>query len=237
MAISELDLPTGVVAHSLADGARLAEALADRVAEALGFAAQIDGVASLLVSGGRSPIPFFEALSQRPLDWSRVRVGLADERWVPVEHPDSNEALVRRYLLQNEAAAARMVGLYHPAPTLAQAAALADETVRELKRPVDVVVLGMGEDGHTASLFPGNPGLAQALDDDGDIWCVPMQAPGEPSQRISMTYPVLASARAQYLVIQGADKLDALRRALHATPSQMPIRAFLHAPLEIYWCP
>lgn len=237
MAISELELPTGVVAHSLADDARLAEALADKVAEALSFALQTDGSASIAVSGGRSPIPFFEALSRRSLDWSRVQVCLADERWVPLDDAASNEALVRRHLLQNEAASARLVGLYHPAATLEEAAELASQGIAALNQPLDVVVLGMGEDGHTASLFPGNPNLAEALDPDCARSCLPMLAPSAPQQRISLTYPVLARARTQCLAIQGQAKLETLERALHATPLQMPIRAFLHSPLEIYWCP
>ena len=99
-----------------------------------------------------------------------------------------------------------------------------------------VLVLGMGGDGHTASLFPGSPLLAQGLDPDTSERCLPMLAPVKPLQRISMTYPLLASARLQLLAIQGADKLKTMEQALSVEPMQMPIRAFLHSPLEIYWC-
>ena len=95
----------------------------------------------------------------------------------------------------------------------------------------------MGDDGHTASLFPGNPKLAHALRDDCLERCLPMQAPVDPQARLTMTYPLLAGARMQCLAIQGADKLETLRAALNVDPLQMPIRAFLHSPLEIYWCP
>lgn len=237
MAISELDLPTGVVAHSLADATRLASLLAEQVARALDFAVDTHGHASLVVSGGRSPIPFFEALSRQSLDWSKVQVSLADERWVAPDHADSNEQLVRRHLLQNQAASASLLGLYRAGPTLEEAAASADAALAELKQPIDVLVLGMGEDGHTASLFPGSPLLAEALREDCSALCLPMQAPAAPEQRISMTYPLLASARLQCLTIQGQAKLDTLAQALTADPLQMPIRAFLHSPLEIYWCP
>lgn len=237
MAIFELELPSGVVAHSLANAGKQAEALARTVADALSFALETDGCASLAVSGGRSPIRFLEALSTRPLDWSKVQVSLADERWVPPTHPDSNEALVRRHLLQNEAAKARFIGLYQAAPSLAEAVAAAEQSLSALKRPLDVLVLGMGDDGHTASLFPGNPGLGEALEPTCEAACVPMQAPAAPHQRISLTYPLLAGARVQCLAIQGEAKLDALRRALTVDPVRMPIRAFLHSPLEIYWCP
>lgn len=237
MAISELELPPGVVAHSLPDPDQVARALADRVAEALSYAVTTHGCASLVVSGGRSPIAFFEALSTRQLDWAKVQVSLADERWVDVNDPDSNEGLVRRHLLQNAAADAQMLGLYQPADTLEQAARLASQRLNDLHQPIDVLVLGMGNDGHTASLFPNSPLLAQGLDPNGAARCLPMQAPVNPEQRISMSYSLLASARVQCLAIQGSAKLETLRQAMQLETLQMPIRAFLRSPLEIYWCP
>jgi 6-phosphogluconolactonase len=237
MAISELELPSGVVAHSLADPDQMARALADRVAEALSCAVATHGCASLVVSGGRSPIAFLEALSTCPLDWAKVQVSLADERWVDVNDADSNEGLVRRHLLQNAAADAQLLGLYQPAETLEQAARLASHRLDDLHQPIDVLVLGMGNDGHTASLFPNSPLLAQGLDPDGAAHCLPMQAPVSPEQRISMTYSLLATARVQCLAIQGPAKLETLRQAMQLETLQMPIRAFLHSPLEIYWCP
>ncbi|HAQ72934.1 6-phosphogluconolactonase [Stutzerimonas nitrititolerans] len=237
MAISELDLPVNVVAHSLANPQLLAQTLAGDVARALEFAVQTQGTASLVVSGGRSPIAFFEALSRLPLDWSRVQVSLADERWVAPDEAGSNEGLVRRHLLQNEAASARLIGLYRAAETLEEASRQAGEGLVDLKRPIDVLVLGMGDDGHTASLFPGSPLLADALREDCAERCLPMQAPVEPAQRITMTYPLLASARLRCLAIQGPAKLDTLRQAIEADPLQMPIHAFLNTSLEIYWCP
>lgn len=118
MAISELDLPTGVIAHSSADAQRQAELMADSVAKALRYAVQTHGVASLVVSGGRSPVAFFESLSRRELDWAKIQISLADERWVSPTDPDSNEGLLRRHLLQNAANAARLIGLYQPADSL-----------------------------------------------------------------------------------------------------------------------
>jgi len=237
MAIFELDLPIGVIAHSSADPQRQAALMADCVAGALAYAVQTHGIASLVVSGGRSPILFFEELSKRELNWTKVQISLADERWIPTGEPASNEGLVRRHLLQNAASEARLIGLYQPADSLAQAAALAERALEQLQRPIDVLVLGMGDDGHTASLFPGNPNLAHALRPDCPERCLPMQAPVEPQARLTMTFPLLSCARMQCLGIQGSDKLETLRAALHADPLQMPIRAFLHSPLEIYWCP
>jgi 6-phosphogluconolactonase len=237
MGISELDLPSGVLAHSLAGPEQLAQALAERVARELDYAVSSHGTASLVVSGGRSPIAFFEALSTRQLDWTKVQVSLADERWVDVDDPDSNEGLLRRHLLQNAAADAQLLGLYQPAETLEQAAWLADDRLKGFKQPIDVLVLGMGNDGHTASLFPNSPLLARGLDANGTDYCLPMLAPTSPEERITMTYSLLASARVQCLAIQGSAKLETLRQAMRLETLQMPIRAFLHSPLEIYWCP
>ncbi|UTW07563.1 6-phosphogluconolactonase [Pseudomonas benzenivorans] len=237
MAISELDLPLGVVARNLSDAQQLAETLASDVAAALRAAIDSRGAATLVVSGGRSPIAFFEQLAQQQLPWSQVVISLADERWVPVNHATSNEALVRCHLLRGPAAEARFIGLYQVAANLEQAALKADQALAELP-PIDVLVLGMGDDGHTASLFPGSPNLALALQPGCPRRCLPMQAPSAPHQRLTMTLPLLASARLPLLAIQGAAKLATLGEALTLDEAaQMPIRAFLHSPLEIYWCP
>lgn len=238
MAIYEIEMPSGVVAHSLADAERHAQAMAEHVAQALHEAIDTHGAASLVVSGGRSPARFFEVLSEQELDWEKVLISLADERWVPIDDPQSNAGLVRRHLLRSRAAHAKFIGLYQPAASLEAAAHMANEALAILPVPIDVLVLGMGSDGHTASLFPGSPNLASALDPECPRRCLPMQAPSEPSQRLTMTLPLLASARLVLLQIEGEAKLATLREALAGDDvMQMPIRAFLHSPLEIYWCP
>ncbi|MBF8779903.1 6-phosphogluconolactonase [Pseudomonas fulva] len=237
MAISELQLPDAVQGYELDDAEALAATLANDVAGHLRQAIEQAGRASLVLSGGRSPVPFLERLGQASLDWSKVVVSLADERWVPVEHADSNAGLLRRHLFQGEAAKARFIGLYRPAASLEQAADAADEALAELP-PIDVLILGMGDDGHTASLFPASPNLRAGLQRTGDRRCLPMIAPSVPHQRLSMTFALLASARFIALSVQGRGKLATLRAALAGDdPAQMPIRAFLHAPLHIYWCP
>ena len=237
MAISELKLPQGVHACAHNDAEQMAQVLAVRVADALRQAITSRGQATLVVSGGRSPVPFFEALAQQALPWAQVLVSLADERWVPVNHAGSNEALVRRHLLRGAAAEARFLSLYQVAGSLEQAAELADAAVAELA-PIDVLVLGMGDDGHTASLFPHSPNLHQALQPDCARRVLPMLAPSEPAQRLTLTLPVLASARLPLLAIQGQAKLNVLTTALMPGEiAQLPIRAFLNSPLEIHWCP
>lgn len=237
MAISDLEFPVGVVARSHSDAQHLASALAENVAGALRAAIDSHGQATLVVSGGRSPIAFFKALAQQPLPWAKVLVSLADERWVPTSHEDSNEALVRRHLLQGPAAEARLLGLYHSAGSLEEAAELTEQALRDLP-VIDVLVLGMGTDGHTASLFPGSPNLEQALSDECSRRCLPMLAPSVPHQRLTLTLPLLRAARLPLLAIEGAGKLAVLEQALQQdNHKNMPISAFLRAPLEIYWCP
>lgn len=237
MAISELKLPEHLSVHEFASPPLLAESLAEVVVAHLRDGIEARGHASLVVSGGRSPVMFFQALTRRVLDWSKVTITLADERWVPVTHADSNEGLVKRYLLQGPVAKARFIGLYRATQSQEESAAQADEALAELG-DIDVLVLGMGDDGHTASLFPASPGLAQALDENNPQRCVPMLAPSVPHQRLSMTRSLLASARYPILSIQGQGKLDTLRTALAGDDlAQMPVRAFLNAPLGIFWCP
>ncbi|MFF7707149.1 6-phosphogluconolactonase [Pseudomonas sp. NPDC007930] len=238
MAISELQLPQGVAPHEFPSPPLLADALAEVTVARLRQALEANGQASLVVSGGRSPVMFFQALArQAGFDWSQVTITLADERWVPVGHADSNEGLVKRYLLQGPVSKARFISLYHATHTQAEAAEAADRALAALAG-IDVLILGMGDDGHTASLFPQSPGLAEALDEHNPRRCVPMTAPAVPLQRLSMTRALLATARFPVLSIQGAGKLDTLRAALAGGEiAEMPVRAFLKAPLDIYWCP
>ena len=237
MAISEFKLPEGVRAHEFQSPTLLAEGLALNVAEQLRTAIAARGVATLVVSGGRSPVAFFQHLAKQALDWSKVVVTLADERWVPVEHADSNAGLLKRYLLQGAAAEARFVSLYSPAPSLELAADQAERVLADLPA-IDVLILGMGDDGHTASLFPNSPNLTEALQADGSRRCWPMLAPTVPHQRLTMSRALLASARSIVLSISGQSKLTTLSAALAGDlVAEMPIRAFLQPPLEIYWCP
>jgi len=237
MAISELKLPQGVTAHEYRTAPLLADGLASDVAEQLRAGISARGEATLVVSGGRSPVAFFENLAKQGLDWSKVTITLADERFVPVEHADSNAGLLKKYLLQGPAAKARFLSLYSVAASLEEAAEQADRLLAELPA-IDVLVLGMGDDGHTASLFPNSPNLAEALKRDGSRRCWPMLAPTVPHQRLTMSLALLASAKYTVLSISGSSKLTTLSDALASDDvAAMPIRAFLQPTLEIYWCP
>ncbi len=213
--------------HIFDDGAQLAAAMATRVADLLREAIAVKGAAILAVSGGTTPKPFFHALSLLDMEWSKVKITLVDERQVPEDSPRSNAKLVKDTLLQNEAAAARFVPLFQ---SLAAA---------ELG-PFDIAILGMGNDGHTASFFPEGDNLAAALDPDGKRAIVEMTAPGAGEPRLTFTLPKLLVAQNLFLHIQGQDKMSVLDQALGGTDAlEMPIRAVLNAkkPVELYWCP
>lgn len=221
------------------DAAALAGTLAGEVAAGLRAAVEARGAATLVVSGGRTPEALFASLPSHPVDWRRVAVTLADERWVPPGHPSSNEGLVRRTLLAGPAAAARFVPLYGGEPTPEEGEAACARRIADLPRPFDLVLLGMGEDGHTASLFPGAPNLAEGL--AGPRPCLATRPPGAVEPRLTLTLPILLDARRVVLLVTGAAKRTVLDAALGPGPVEaMPVRAVLRqekAPVEIFRAP
>lgn len=220
-------------------------AIAAHVADALRAALAARGQASLAVSGGKSPIPMFEALREQDLDWSQVSIVLVDERVVPRDHEASNTAMVARHLLQGQAAAARFVLFFRELAPVFNAEVLdtlvSDATGRiaDLPWPLDVALLGMGEDAHTASLFPGAPGYARAIaTDDKLAWVVPEQAPiPAPHARISFTLHALLQARELLLSISGETKLAVYRRAAEKADPALPISLILNqtqTPVSVF---
>lgn len=225
--------------HRFPDPALLAEALARTVAADLALALAARGRASIAVSGGNTPRAFLRALSQQPLDWGRVAVTLVDERWVPESSDRSNAALVRAHLLQGPASAARFLPLHRDTPQ-PEAAMAEVEGALAGALPLDVAVLGMGEDGHTASFFPGGDLLEQALDPNGTVSVLPMRAPGAGEPRITLSLPVLLAAGRLYLHIEGAGKRQVLEQALAAGtgPGMLPIARVLasrRGAVDTYW--
>ena len=220
----------------------LAEALATGVAAVLAGGIATRGSAVLAVSGGSTPELFLQKLSGAKLDWSAVTVTLVDERWVPEDNARSNAAFLRRHLLQGPAASAHFEPLYEPAET---PDVVADELcvrLGGLARPFDVVVLGMGTDGHTASFFPGGDTLAAAIDPANPKSIAIVRAAGAGEPRITLTLSRLVDARLLVLHIEGAEKLAVLEQArLEGSELDLPIRAVLRAPrerpLETFWAP
>lgn len=233
---------TNVTMHSFTDCHALALALSERVAERLQAAITERGVAVLAVSGGRTPLHFFDLLARAPLDWTKVQVTLVDERWVNEHSERSNARLVRAHLLQRAAATAHFVPLYTGAATPEAGQAQAIERIDALPLPFDVVVLGMGLDGHTASFFPHGDHLEQALDMDAQTSVWPMRAPDAGEPRITLGLSTLLRTRQLFLHVEGEDKRDVLADARLGLgeAAHYPVRAVLtqpQVPVSIYWCP
>jgi 6-phosphogluconolactonase len=225
--------------RAFASPADLAEALASSVADALKARIARDSAATLAVSGGTTPVKFFQTLAARQLNWAAVTITLVDDRWVPESSPRSNAGLVRQHLLQGEAAVAAFVPLVNGAATPEAGLAAADAAISKL-RPFTAVALGMGTDGHTASFFPGGNNLAQALAPTRGQAVETMRAEAAGEPRITLTLPVLLEAGYVALHIEGEAKRRALEAAMRpGAVTDMPVRAILSrdpAP-DIFWSP
>ena len=199
----------------------LANAIAGELSECL----HREGRASFCVPGGTTPGPVFDILSGVGLNWAQVSVFLNDERWVDEASPRSNTRLLRERLLRDAAAAAQLIPLYAPADTPEDVLdALATGIAPHL--PITVLLLGMGADMHTASLFPGADKLTEALSSHAPVlMALRADAAGEP--RITLTAPVLAGAMHIHILITGAEKRTAIEAAAHLPPLQAPVRVVL----------
>lgn len=209
----------------------LASILADELGEALHQKPRV----TFAVPGGTTPGPVFDDICAVDLDWDRVDVVLTDERWVGEDSPRSNTRLLRERLLVNRAAAANLVPLYGVAG--APENMLPDLSLALAPRlPIDVLLLGMGEDMHTASLFPGADRLAEAFDPHAPI-LLPMRAKGAGEPRVTLTAPVLHGAMSTHIVFTGKAKNKALKQARKINdPLLAPISAFLKGA-TVHWAP
>ncbi|MGH6761863.1 MAG: 6-phosphogluconolactonase [Phyllobacterium sp.] len=230
-----------IVPHEFTESEALAEALAARLAGLLQKGIAERGEALLAVSGGNTPVRFFEALSKEKLDWDKVIVTLVDDRFVVPESERSNEGLAYRRLLKNEAAKAQFIPLYSPADSIQEAAGIANDRMAALPLPFDVVVLGMGNDGHTASFFPGGDRLAEATRTDTTRLVSTMSAEGAGEDRLTLTLPPIINARALFLHMEGNAKRAIFTEALNDGPADdLPIRYVLRSapsPIQLYWAP
>lgn len=208
-----------------ADREMLTMRLADQLASELRIALLNRDFVSLAVPGGTTPGPIFDMLSGIDLQWDRVHVMLTDERWVPEDHGESNARLVRERLLTDRAAAAHFLPYYRDGLTAAEGADAADDVIaREL--PLSLLVLGMGADMHTASLFPGADGLQEAMAVDAPHLCA-IRPEGHDIDRVTLPARVLKGAMSTHLVIFGAEKRAALEKAQSLAPEKAPIAAVL----------
>jgi len=226
--------------RSFADKPTLAKELAEAIADRIRTAIAERGSAAIAVSGGSTPGKFFNALGKtKDIEWDKVVVTLVDERWVDETSDRSNALLVNEKMLQGPAAVARFFPLYSggDAPT-PEAIAKTNALLADLPQPFAAVILGMGNDGHTASFFPGGDTLDEALTAKGPV--VSIRAPGAGEPRVTFTLPRLLETDGLYLHIEGDEKAEVLDKALGDGPVEdMPIRAVLRsgAPVSVYWCP
>lgn len=215
-----------------------------RIIEILKQAIDTAGRASLLVSGGRTPKPLFNILSQQNIDWSKVDISLVDERWVDEQDDASNTKMVKAHLLQNKAAVANFVGLKTSHADAEDAVVECTQNLERIKQPFDVLILGMGEDGHTASLFPCSEQIKAGLDLSSDARYIAVQPTTAPNQRMSLTLKAILESNHIFLHLTGESKKVVIEKALAGNdPLEMPIRAVLqnrsnaNADVDLMWAP
>lgn len=228
-----------LISFSTRDAASVA--VANSAACALQNAVVAGGRASLMVSGGTTPLRAFEALAILPVDWAHVTVGLIDERWVAPDHPDSNERLVRTHLIKGRAQGAGFLPMRTDAATHRDAAGDRSAAYAPFCQPVSFALLGMGLDGHTASWFPGADGLADVFAPTDGRFVAAVDAPGAlVSQRMTLTGPAVVSAAEAALLVFGDAKRTVLEASQGADPLQCPIRFAIEGlgnRLAVYWAP
>jgi 6-phosphogluconolactonase len=229
--------------HSFSNRDILTTELATTITAILNQGITQNGRASLAVSGGSTPVQLFECLSNMDIPWQNVEISLVDERWVVPVDPDSNEHLVRKHLLQNRAKAANFTGMWNSAKTASKGEEKCSAQLQKIHRPFDVLILGMGGDGHTASLFPGAARLPQATDMNSGKICMGIAPVTAPHERMTLTLPAILDSKQIFLHITGQNKKDVLEQALSGGPAEeMPIRFILQnlaqkpkMNFSIYW--
>lgn len=224
----------------------LFDAMSIDAARLLQTAVDKSGASTFVVSGGSSPMPLYDRLAKTALSWNDITVALADERWVGVDHEASNEKKIRASLLQEHAAVASFIGMKNAATSPQAGLPECESDYQQLPEPVALTVLGLGSDGHTASLFPFSAGIDEALNVHNENWCAAIDAiesevTGRYTARMTLTLSALLRSQHIFLLIMGDDKLQTLKRAQSATDQiSMPIRAVLQqtsVPVSVYWAP
>jgi len=212
-------------------------AAADRISELLADRLENNKRASLIVSGGTSPQQCMAALASTPLDWSRVQVVLSDERWVPTDHEDSNEKMLRDSLLVDKAAVAELLSIYEEGVSPAERCEQLQDPLPEL--PFSCSLIGMGADGHFASLFPDAENLQEGLDVESDWLYLPIATAASPHPRVSMTLAGISRSDEILLLLFGEEKLDVLEQA-KTSSNGFPLSSLLRqkrAPVSVFWAP
>ncbi len=197
------------------------------------------GRATLLVSGGSSPKPLYEKLSEADLDWSNVTISLVDERWVEPGQPGSNEDFIRQCLIQKKAKRAKFFGLKTQHKTATSGLVEAEARFPKSARPFDICIMGMGSDAHSASWFPNSKGLKQAFaPNNKSILCAitadKSPVTGEHLNRISLTLNSVLESHAIILFIPGAAKRAVFEAASNESDLNAPVKALLRAGSKLH---
>jgi len=215
----------------------LIETLSQDIINKLENAILENGKASLLVSGGSTPKPLFEKLSSIDISWDKVSIALCDERWVNSEHKDSNEKFVNDYLLVNNAKDAKFVSMYQNNIQIEDAEIVCSDIYQKELFPFDVLILGMGSDGHTASLFPNNKKLKESFETENRL-CISMTPSDAPHDRMSLTKKAILGANNIYLHFEGEEKQAVYKKVIDGIDSyDMPIASILNdnKKVEVYY--
>lgn len=232
--------------HEATEREVLADQLANEIAEQLAIAIELNGLAVLAVSGGSTPKPLFQALATKAVDWSQVVITLVDERWVPVSHNLSNQAFVETFLLSQLPSGSRFAPLYSAADSAQESLAQVLNTYCEITnssttspKAFDVVVLGMGDDGHTASFFPDAPNIAELVDPNSPDYLLSCESASTQVARITWTVPMLLNTKYLALHITGKSKRSTFEAATNAGAiRELPIRCALfqeQIQLQVYY--
>jgi 6-phosphogluconolactonase len=228
-----------LIEHEYADSDALVEAFSQRIASILEQAINDRGSAFIAVSGGSTPKPLFQALSNIELPWAKVNVTLADERWVDASDNDSNEKLVRENLLLNKAAAANFVSMTGRYKNAEDAVDEISQRLQDRGLPLDIIILGMGEDGHTASLFPCSKQIKEGLNLTRKQPVLATEPASAPHQRMSLSLATIIESRHVFLHITGDKKRSVLTTALSQhTATDKPIKAVCdNCSVNLIWAP
>lgn len=233
-----------IVEHFYHNRAELLQQLQQVIITDINAAIETRQQACLFVSGGSSPQPLYQALAKQDLPWGKISLAMVDERWVEPEHEASNERFLRQNLLQENAAAAKFVGLKNSAGTAALGLDQAEMAYQELAEVADIMLLGMGPDGHTASLFPNAKGLDMALNSDkllAVIEATPSKVTGDYTERMTLSLKGILHAEKIILLISGEEKLAAYKAAktesdVHAAPVAAVLNQ-TQKDVHVYWAP
>ena len=214
------------------------KAAADRLEQALKDGLAARGHACAALSGGSTPEPAYAALAARDLDWPKVTFALVDERWLAPSDPGSNEAMLRRALAPALAKGATLLPMWSDAPSLAAGAERADALYAGLD--IDIALMGMGADAHTASWFPDTPDLARALDPQSARSVIAMHAPQAAAtpERLTLTLAAIKRARRIGVLITGEDKRARLEAALSEPANMAPFGVLVREcaeKLDVIW--